>query len=502
MNSYQSSSKTTQVVGLLRSGRSSTEQSQPVTGRPKAPSISKDVKRMPESNVGNFPAPSGPTFTIHSGPPVKRGPQAQARDARIENDNIRDFADFIRSTGPEQVKTLPRVPEKTASGSRPTTAVNGTRSSPKGPVPTNPRTLVKAPPGLNPIIAPLISENKALKKGGTRLQAREPTISRNDETSDLIDFIRQGPPAERNDGKHRIPRTVAPFRNTLDSDDMQPLGNGKSKDANSVATTHSSVHSRTGLLDSSNRQKSRAVPSPPAGHRPSRFNEPAQPSGRKQRRVRDPYAVSDSDEEDDASHTPTGQNQEESLLDFLNSVPPPEANVEPPPLDVRPKGLQRKTSASMRSRFSRSASSSTSTRPTPTTKGISQVKSNTSTPITGYRGNSSSARIQEEPSYPGQQTHSEAHSYTSLSPGQSANMGRPRNEISKPVAKRIQARPAARNDMDSMRDLADFLKNSGPPEPVRSPMSAGQGMNGGGTVSKEDGGGFTRMFSRRKRSVA
>jgi len=506
VNSYQSSSKTTQVVGLIRSGRSSTEQSQPVTGRPKAPSISRDVKRTPESNVGNFPAPSGPTLVIHSGPPVKRGPQAQARDARIENDNIRDFADFIRSTGPEQVKTLPRLPEKTASGSRPTSAVNGTRPSPKGPVPTSPRTLVKVPPRLNPIIAPLITENKALKKGGTRLQAREPTISRNDETSDLIDFIRQGPPPERNEGKHRIPRTVAPFRNTLDSDDMQPLGNGKSKDANSVATTHSSVHSRTGLLDSSNRQKSKAVSSPPAEHRLSRFNEPAQPPRRKQRRVRDPYAISDSDAEDEASHTPTGQNQEESLLDFLNSVPPPpEAKIESPPLDVRPiavKGLQRKTSASMRSRFSRSASSSIATKTTTTTKGSTQVKSSTSTPIASYRGNSSSGRIQEEPSYPGQQTYRNADSYSSVSPGQAANMDRPRNGIPKPVAKPIQARPAARNDMDSMRDLADFLKNSGPPEPVGPPTSAGQGMNGSGMGLRDDSGGFARMFSRRKRSVA
>ncbi|MCJ1247648.1 hypothetical protein MMC30_004863 [Trapelia coarctata] len=506
VNSYQSSSKTTQVVGLIRSGRSSTEQSQPVMGRPKAPSISKEAKRNLETNVGNFPTTTGPTFVIHSGPPVKRGPQAQARDARVENENIRDFADFIRSTGPEQVKTLPKLPEK--AGSRPTTATNGTRTSPraspKGPVPTSPRTLTKAQPGLNPIIAPLISENKALKKGGTRLQAREATISRNDESSELIDFIRQGPPAERNDGKHRIPRTVAPFRNTMDSDDMQPLGNGKAKDANSVATTHSSVNSRTGLLDSSNRQKSKALVSQPVENKPSRFNEPTQPPSRKQRRVRDPYAFEDSDE-DEASHTPTAHNQEESLLDFLNSVAPPEANIEPSPLDIRPtaaKGLQRKTSASMRSRFSRSGSSSTSTKTTTTTRGSSQVKTTTSTPIGSYRGSGNTGRIQEEPSYPTQQSYRKAESFSSSSPGQASNVERQRNGFQKPVSKPIQARPAARNDTDSMRDLADFLKNSGPPEPVAPSMATGQGMNGNGMGSKEESGGFARMFSRRKRSVA
>lgn len=490
------------MVGLIRNGRSSNEQSRPLTGRPKVPSVSKDVKRTLESNVGNLSAPSGPTFVIHSGPPVKRGPQAQARDARVENENVRDLADFIRSTGPEQVKSLPKLPEK--AGSRPTTAINGTRSSPRGSVPTSPRTLVKAPPGLNPIIGPLISENKALKKGGPRLQAREPTISRNDESSDLIDFIRQGPPVEHNDGKHRIPRTVTPFRNTMDSDDLQALGNGKSKDANSVATTHSSVNSRTGLLDSSNRQKSRAVPSSSVGNKASRFNEPPQPPGRKQRRVRDPYALDDSDEEDEASHTPK-QNQEESLLDFLNSVPPPEANVEPPPLDVRAtagKGLQRKTSASMRSRFSRSGSSSTSTKTTTTTKGSSQVKTTTSTPIGSYRGSSNTGRIQEEPSHPIQQSYRKVDTYNSVSPAQAVNVERPRNGISKPVAKPIQARPAARNDMESMRDLADFLKNSGPPERVTPSMTAGQDIHGDGMGSKEESGGFARMFSRRKRTVA
>jgi len=503
VNSYQSSSKTTQVVDLIRSNRSSTEPSQPFTGRPKAPSVSKDGKRTLEHHVGKFPAQTSPTFVIHSGPPVKRGPQAQARDARVENENIRDFADFIRSTGPEQVKTLPKLPEK--SGSRPTTAISGTRTPPKGPVPKSPRTLMKTQPGLNPIIAPLISENKALKKGGTRLQAREPTINRNDESSDLIDFIRQGPPAERNDGEHRIPRTVAPVRSTMDSDDMQPLGNGKAKDANSVATTHSSVNSRTGLLDSSNRQKSKPAAAQPVEYRAPRFSEPPQPPSRKQRRVRDPYAFEDSDEADEASHTPKAHAQEESLLDFLNSVPPPEANIEPPPLDIRPnaaKGLQRKTSASMRSRFSRSGSSSTSTKTTTTTKGSSQVKTTTSTPIASYRGSGNTGRIQEEPSYPAQQSYSKAESYNSVPPGQAVNVERQRNGVPKPVSKPIQARPAARNDSDSMRDLADFLKNSGPPEPVAPPMAAGHGMNGNGMGSKEEGGGFARMFSRRKRSVA
>ena len=510
--SYQSSSRTAHVVNMVRSGRNSAEPARPITVRSHASSVSKDVKRTLES---------GPTFVIHSGPPVKRGPQAVARDARVEVDTTRDFADFIRSTGPEQAKSLPKIPAGTNSNpttSRPTTAIYSARSL-TGSGPRVPRTLVKSPTGVNPIIEPLISENKALKKGGSRLQPRDATISRNDESSDLIDFIRQGPPLERNDATRRIPRTVAPFRNTMESDEIEALGHSKAKDSNSMASTmdssitkslHSSINSRTGLLETSNRQTSNALTSPSVDKRPNRFDEPVQPPMRKQRRVKDPYDIDYSDDDDEASHTPKPQNQEESLMDFLNSVPPPsQAQATPAPLRISSqtaKTLQRKNSAGMRSRFSRSGSSSTAAK-TNSAKSGSQT-SNVPNTLLSHTHNGTTAKnpmslgIREEHQPLPQQPQSKSENSKSTSPTYGPSVDKQRTGVSKPMIKPAQARPAARLDVGSTRDLADFLKNSGPPEVTQKQVMAGPSYGGNGMrLRKEESGGFSRMFSRRKRST-
>ena len=511
--SYQSSSRTGHVVNMVRSGRNSAEPARPATMRSHASSVSKEVKRAIES---------GPTLVIHSGPPVKRGPQAVARDARVEVDTTRDFADFIRSTGPEPAKSLPNLPAETNSrptSSRPTTALYGARNS-SGSGPRVPRTLVKSSTGVNPIIEPLISENKALKKNSSRLQPRDATISRNDESSDLIDFIRQGPPLERNDANRRIPRTVAPFRNTMESDEIEALGHSKAKDSNSMASTvdslvtkslHSSVNSRTGLLDTSNRQTTKALTSPPVSRRPHRFDEPAQPPMRKQRRVKDPYNIDYTDEEDEESHTPKPQNQEESLMDFLNSVPPPsQAQATPAPLRISnqtAKTVQRRNSASMRSRFSRSGSSSNAVK-TISAKSGSQT-TNTPKPLTSNTGgNGNTARtpqspgIREEPQPLPQQPQSKSETLSSTSSTYGASADKQHTGVSKPIIKPALARPATRVDVASTRDLADFLKNSGPPEVMQKPVLAGPNYGGSGVrLQKGESGGFARMFSRRKRSI-
>ncbi|MCJ1322209.1 hypothetical protein MMC15_007556 [Xylographa vitiligo] len=517
-SSYHSPSKTTQVVNMIRSGRTSVEQPRPPTGRSTLQPVNgvnglrsnpADTKQTLASEIGNVSAPSGTGFVIHSGPSLKRGPQPVARDARVENENTRDFADFIRSTGPEQTKSLPKPPmARPTSGPRPQSAVNGVRPH-RTSQSTVPRTVGKTTSGLNPIIAPLISENKLIKKGGPRLQARDATISRGDETSDLIDFIRQGPPGERTEGNHRIPRTVAPFRNTMDSDDIRNLM-GKAKDTNSVASIqdssftkslHSSVNSRTGLLDSSNRQTPKVYPQPAAEKRPARYEDPIQPM-RKQRRVRDPYAIDFDSDGDDESHTPKPQQKEESLLDFLNSVPPPQASNSPPPLDVS-RSMARKTSTSVRSRFTRSSSSSTAIKQPPINS-LPPNTANTTNPSQRVRNDAARSPSygvpREDSSQSTQQPHSKFDTYKSTSPTNGVPMGRPRGAVPKSPGRPIQARPAARDDIDSMRDLADFLKNSGPPEP---PIVTGAGRAYGrsGVPEKEEGGGFSRMFSRRKRGA-
>ncbi|MCJ1391245.1 hypothetical protein MMC18_004108 [Xylographa bjoerkii] len=516
--SYHSPSKTTQVVNLMRSGRTSAEQPRPPTSRSAVQPAKgvnglranpADTKQTLASEIGNVSAPSGTSFVIHSGPSLKRGPQPVARDARVESENIRDFADFIRSTGPEQTKSLPKPPiSRPSSGPRPQSAVNGVRSPMTSQLAV-PRTAGKTTSGLNPVIAPLISENKLIKKGGPRLQARDATISRSDETSDLIDFIRQGPPGERTDGNHRIPRTVPPFRNTMDSDEIRNL-NGKAKDTNSVASTqdssftkslHSSVNSRTGLLDSSSRQTPKAYTQPAVEKRPARYEDPIQPA-RKQRRVRDPYAIDFDSDGDDESHTPKPQQKEESLLDFLNSVPPPQASNSPPPIDTS-RSIARKNSTSVRSRFTRSSSSSTAIKQPPT-KPLPQNTASVIPPGPRIKNDAvrglSNGVLREGSPHLTTQPHSKFDTYKPTSPTYAAHMDRPRGAVPKAPGRPVQARPAARDDMDSMRDLADFLKNSGPPEaPVVTGAGRGYGRNG--VPEKEEGGGFSRMFSRRKRGT-
>jgi hypothetical protein len=186
---------------------------------------------------------------------------------------------------------------------------------------------------------------------------------------DLIDFIRQGPPDQK-DGTHRIPRAVAPFRTTVDSDQFDRMldenGNIESAYGSQVSTTSKqSANSRTGLLPapttvqpaySNTPQKLTGSlssgPEPQVTRTRRRVKDPyaidlsdeededlvtALPKPqitRTRRRIKDPYAIDLSDEEDEDLLTAlprSGRRQEESLMDFLNSTEPPPSN-NPQPL--------------------------------------------------------------------------------------------------------------------------------------------------------------------------
>ena len=67
---------------------------------------------------------------------------------------------------------------------------------------------------------------------------------------------------------------------------------------------------------------------------------------------------------------------------------------------------------------------------------------------------------------------------------------------------KAQMRPrTAREDEGGLRELASFLKNSGPPE-AEPPVPRLTQANQGGKEKEEGGGGFSRMFSRRKKATA
>ena len=275
----------------------------------------------------------------------------------------------------------------------------------------------------------------------------------------------------------------------MDSDEMQ----GRSRDTHSVASTQdsfmaksiqSSTNSRTGLLDSArNTSKMNTRPI---------HNEDDGAPVRTRRRVKDPYAIPDSDEdeeeEEEMLHTPKAH-REESLMDFLNSVPPPQANASPPPLDIPKsavKSLQRKTSGpSMRSRFaSGSHEPPEASKDLPldpnrsgTTRGTLVKTAYDSTPprdeASKHAGNTRSGYVPRSQTVRQQYGHGSESRANGIRP--------PRKQMS------------ARTDRDdtSLGDLADFLMNSAPPEmPPTMPASPP-------TKEKEEGG-FSRMFSRKK----
>lgn len=288
----------------------------------------------------------------------------QARDARIERESIGDFADFIRSTGPTGLSRLP--PRSSPAGvTAPPRSFTADGTAPPRSPPNPPLTrYASAAAARTANTAPMRrSESSA---GRARLMAREAVVPHSDNNSDLIDFIRQGPPSENTRENPRIPRHVAPFRTTMDSDQMisavggrafeqvLPISRNSETSTNISETMHSSVNSQSASLNGTNRKT--------VARAQSHSDFDMMPK-RKTRRVKDPYAIDFSDEEDDelfALSSKKPKRQEESLIDFLNNVPPPLSMIRPPENDAKPKTLiKKKPSKGIMARFSRSNSIST-----------------------------------------------------------------------------------------------------------------------------------------------
>ncbi|EED17849.1 conserved hypothetical protein [Talaromyces stipitatus ATCC 10500] len=429
--------------------RSTTEQEAPVICTKPAPSMI-DSSRS-HSAGGTVSEKSSPTSVHSTASPVSRtssGSRAamhQAREARVGGESVRDFAQFIRATGP---RTEAGPSGHTRDGSE--SLVNSSR--PETAQSISSRTTAK----------PRSSTNSA-KRNGPRLQARDPAGHDSNKTSDLIDFIREGPPGA---STHRIPRTVAPFRNTMDSDDLVLNETARDNDTRvtpSLASTgaESTSSSRAPLLS-----KSGPADAPPI---------PA----RKRRGPRDPYAIDVSDDEDEEQFSEPSipskpPRAEESLLDFLNSVPPPVTQKAPEPFiltsyPLPPNTPSGQTVSSVRNRFRRN----TVTDKTPTSKkSMPSMRS----PKTVTKPQISSPLPQSN-GLPANRS------------GYSAQMTRERGLASQPSMPSL-SRPARQTETGA---LADFLKNTGPPEPISRPP----------TIMSEDRKDSTfSKFFRRKRVEA
>ncbi|KAF2400338.1 hypothetical protein EJ06DRAFT_521836 [Trichodelitschia bisporula] len=256
--------------------------------RPGSPASSK-----PGSRLSNYTSASGRPLSVRPEPinmvPRKNG--FMPREPRVMTDDLRDFADFMRTTRPSAEQEVVPIVGATSAA------------------------VQYATPKISSESAMTLPNRPVARK---RLVAREPDV-KGGGSSDLIDFIRRGPPVSEG-GEHRIPRTVAPFRTTMDSDELGQLMSGQftpgASPETSVASKYSantSTNSSTGLVN---------------GSRGQSLHPPQPQVTRKTRRNKDPYAIDSDDEEDHLTALPGGQQrrQEETLHDFLRFTEPPRSN--------------------------------------------------------------------------------------------------------------------------------------------------------------------------------
>jgi hypothetical protein len=386
----------------------------------------------------------------------------------------RDLADYARSTGPEHDMQLPKP-----LNARPGTA-QGVFDGPYSEKSEGVSAETATP-------RPSTTSSKATNR--LKHQARDARAPRTAESSDLIDFIREGPP--RAAGEHRIDRNVAPFRTTMDSDDLNALApppdidvNGRNSDgsaqesAMTIKSMPSSMNSRTGLLDSANRGSSKFANGLGTGG-PAVSRQPVIPESdgmppRTRRRVRDPYAIDFSDDEELEEQLPGPQRRgdEESLVDFLrNTAPPPgmttlpilAANPNPNPTQPDPSSMVKRTASSSKLRDY--------------LQGATGNKNGTN-PLKG----SNSARA-DSPHLT--QVGSKMDKYRPTQPTHAAHVDRNRQKV------RVEPRDPMASSGGGTADLAAYLKNSGPPPGSETPPQRFI------TSTGKDQAGFMKFFSRR-----
>ncbi|KAA8649865.1 uncharacterized protein ATNIH1004_002544 [Aspergillus tanneri] len=401
-----------------------------------------NTSALPRSKSSELPKHK-PIQTLNMNLPQKPSVKP-SRDAKPSTGSTGDFANLIKSGGPSSPVNMK---------SRIHRLSDATEISKKFPWPQS-----------------SLSNNTQSNTSPTtasRLQARPAVAPKGDQSSDLIDFIREGPPSA---GGRRIPRAVAPFRDTIDEDDLQflELGNSEYKTP-SISSTQdesiarksiTSVGSRTGLLESTGRPTTQSSAMKQA---PKSAPDVAGPSDnvrpmRKQRRVPDPYAI-DSDDDDDLEFLegPKPKREEESLIDFLRNVPPPsETETTPQSFTTHMASVQ-----------------------SPGLGGMSSMKARLREKIPSAKPSGSSLRQQPEASH------------AVGSSNYSARVGMERNgsyhSYSLPSFSERQTETSA---------LADFLRSTGPIEsPAAHSPSSPQENRGKDSTSNS----FSRLFVRRKK---
>lgn len=431
--------------------------------------VSMEAGRAPQALTGQRERKSAPA--AEDGSPNKpaifrsKNVIGVPRDAQIDRSSgIRDLADYVRSTGPVNDDQLPRP-----LTARPTS-------------PTTNKIPLQVTAG-----SPTVWTPHKARRQSNRLQARDARPSRHAESTALIDFIREGPP--RAPGDHRIDRHVAPFRTTMDSDDLNGLVSSLPKDSSeefgvpSIATTN---NSNTPLVG--NEARMGAVPQPTIAA--SRTDDPAAEANgmpkRTRRRVKDPYAIDDSDDDDNEVTGRRKSSHEESLIDFLRNTAPPSTMPTPEPLIVPPQerkaNLNRSRSIDKLKELVRATTPNAQERP--------QQRAPPTAPRSHAQNVRASARFNARAESPHlTQTGSKRDSYRATSATYAPHVDRQRQNKPQPHSQQqnrqrnpngpIRAGSRASDNtystsssgerlkkdlgMFDTGDLADFFKNTGPP---------------------------------------
>lgn len=412
-------------------------------------------------------------------PKSPRMPASLAREARVPGDSTADFAEFIKSTGP---------------------AGGDARASPaRGSNGVFPGQVAAAAPF--PVTSSPSRGNEARRVSSAsnrnRYQPREASVDGNGDNSDLIDFIRQGPPGPG--GNNRIPRHVAPFSSTATPDHTAVASGGRAGEhgitevrhsqastnatENSGPSFHSSVNSNTALLKNNK-------PQPP----PKMFDDDGMPK-RTRRRVRDPYAIDFSDEDDDLDDLVTPKpppKKEESLADFLRNYEPPPEPMAPPVSEKLPK--KKASAPSLMGRFTRSHKEPKETHGT-NGPGYGQkvqesrsLNSRAGTPSAARRSGHVPIQVHIPPGYDSNTGYESTAGQPRVAPASSRSGGRI-------PMKRFEPREAVSTvDRSATADLAAFLRDSEPPPSMTSSPTREAPV-------EEGGGSFSKMFGRRKKPM-
>jgi hypothetical protein len=350
-----------------------------------------------------------------------------ARHPRVVGNDTKDFADWIRTTGPTSEQQVQPI-----------------------------------------VLSNRWSQPNSISSARSRatMVPREAGV-RDNNTDDLIDFLRGGPSDEPS-VERQAPRAVVALRSTKDSEDIGAMVNG--------GAPHSLL-SRPSVTDSFNSNapllnKNKPLPS-------NQGNALLPPGGgptRTRRRAKDPYAI-DSDDEDEFTALPDRSNfkpsnQTENLQDFLRSTSPSAA----------PNSYSSQANGSVPSQMSYRANANNVARNQP---------------------GSERARPGEAPVQNG--TASLANRTPSAALSSAARMS---------AAKRMEARTAGATKgfnghgyYYSTNDMADFLRtsgpdaSSGPPTASRRTSTHGNGSNVGSGPIDVDRQSSKRGRAFWKRSV-